>query len=241
LYLIFNERQKNSCLHIPDFVNDFLQKLRKVQLPKFQDELEQRNFEQIAHYTPESTHIYLKQLLKGHLAIIKVVNGRLTKLGDFRPVPKGETPTITLNNNLNPYAFLVTFLHEWAHLLVYEQYYTTVRPHGKEWKNYFKMVMVPILEIDELPKEFKAVLYKHIKNPKASSLADPVLAKYLKQHDEKTAIHLEDLPANSLFVLQNGLILKKGIKRRTRYLCVDPKSKRQYTVHALAEVAEIKE
>jgi len=223
-------------LSIPRFVSEFLQKLRKVQLPKFQQELEQRNFEYLSPYIPVDSQNYIKGLLANHTAIIKVVKGRNSKLGDFRPVPKGQIPTITLNNDLNPLSFLITFLHEWAHLLIDEQFGRSVKPHGKEWKSYYQMLMVPILEIESLPKEFKAVLHQHIKKPKASALGDPILAKYLKQFDAFNGLHLEEIKSGSLFQLKNGLVLEKGEKRRTRYLCKDPKTKKQYTVHALAEV-----
>jgi len=227
-------------LSIPRFVSEFLQKLRKVQLPKFQPELEQRNFEYLSPYIPEDSHEYVKGLLANHTAIIKVVKGRNSKLGDFRPVPKGQIPTITLNNDLNPLSFLITFLHEWAHLLIDEQYGRSVKPHGKEWKSYYQMLMVPVLEIESLPKEFKAVLHLHIKKPKASALGDPILAKYLKQFDTFEGLHVEDIESGSLFRLKNGLVLERGEKRRTRYLCKDPQTKKQYTVHALAEVEAIK-
>lgn len=223
-------------MSIPRFVSEFLQKLRKVQLPKFQPELEQRNFEYLRPYMPEETLDYVKSLLTNHTAIIKVVKGRNSKLGDFRPVPKGQIPTITLNNNLNPLSFLITFLHEWAHLLIDEQYGRTVKPHGKEWKSYYQMLMVPVLEIESLPKDFKSVLHQHIKKPKASALGDPILAKYLKQFDAFQGLHVEDISPGGHFKLKNGMVLEKGEKRRTRYLCTDPKSKKQFTVHALAEV-----
>lgn len=223
-------------MSIPRFVSEFLQKLRKVQLPKFQPELEQQNFDSLSPHIPIETKEYVHRLLANHTAVIKVVKGRNSKLGDFRPVPKGQIPTITLNNDLNPYSFLITFLHEWAHLLIDEQYGRSVKPHGKEWKSYYQMLMVPVLEIESLPNEFKAVLHQHIKKPKASALGDPVLAKYLKQFDAFNGLHVEDVEPGKLFKLKNGLVLEKGEKRRTRYLCQDPKTKKQYTVHALAEV-----
>lgn len=223
------------------FVRQFLQKLRSVQLSEFQPELENRNFENLKPFLPAATLPYVKTLLKNHNVTITVVKGRNSKLGDYRPVPKGHVPAITLNNNLNPYSFLVTFLHEWAHLLIDEQFGRSVKPHGKQWKECYKFLLVPIIEMPEMPLEFRQTLKLHFNKPKASALADPILAKYLRQFDNReTALHVEDIELYGLFKLNNGLVLQRGIKRRTRYLCKDLKTNKQYTVHALAEVEEIK-
>ena len=58
--------------------------------------------------------------------------------GDFKPLKKSGWSQITINNNLNEYGFLITALHEFAHLLVYEKYKNKVHPQGSEWKKLFK-------------------------------------------------------------------------------------------------------
>ena len=86
--------------------NQFLQKLRKVQLPKFQPELEQVNIKNIENFIPQQSLPYVKQLIKNHPVIVEISKARNTKQGDFRPPPQGELPKITINSDLNPYSFL---------------------------------------------------------------------------------------------------------------------------------------
>ena len=51
---------------------------------------------------------------------IKVVRSRKTKLGDFK-VQNGKM-SISINCNLNQYAFLITLTHELAHAFIYKKY-----------------------------------------------------------------------------------------------------------------------
>ena len=220
----------------PNFIRKLLQEFKQVQLPEFQPQIEKRNYETLKPYLPKCTWGYTRKLLKHHNVNINVVGHRNSKLGDYKPVPKGQTPRITLNSTLNPYSFLITFLHEWGHLLIDEKHGRKVKPHGYEWKYVYQTLLIPLLDIKELPEEFRRVTVNHARSPKASALGDPILAKYLKQFDNYQGLHLEDLPAKTLFTLNGGLILEKGERRRTRFMCQDPKTKKKYTVHALAEV-----
>ena len=220
----------------PNFIRKFLQEFKSVRLSEFQPQLERGNYETIKHFLPKCTWGYTRKLLKNHNVNIYVVNHRNSKLGDYKPVPKGQVPRITLNNSLNPYSFLITFLHEWAHLLIDEKHGRSVKPHGYEWKYAYQSLLIPIIEIKELPEDFRYVLLNHARSPKASALGDPILAKYLKQFDEYNGLHLEDLQPNTKFELSSGLVLVKGEKRRTRYMCHNPINNKKYTVHALAEV-----
>lgn len=51
--------------------------------------------------------------------------------------------TISLQVDLNPYALLFVFVHEWAHLLTRKQHGNKAAPHGKEWKQNFKNLFEP--------------------------------------------------------------------------------------------------
>lgn len=67
---------------------------------------------------------------------------RRTRLGDFR-AQLGYRERITVNVNLNPYNFLITYLHEVAHLEVYRKYKRRQPPHGKAWKIIFLDYLFP--------------------------------------------------------------------------------------------------
>lgn len=75
-------------------------------------------------------------------------------------------------------------------------------------------------------------------DPMASSFSDSELTAAFRQQDEKAgkAIFLSQLPEGSIFGLQ-GKWYKKGKVRRTRALCVELKSKRNYLVPLDIEVS----
>lgn len=66
--------------------------------------------------------------------------------------------TISLQVDLNPYALLFVFLHEWAHLLTQKQYGNEVFPHGREWKKNFKTLFKPFFRPEIFPEDILEVI-----------------------------------------------------------------------------------
>ena len=54
--------------------------------------------------------------------------------------------------NLNPYRFLMTLVHEVAHLVAFQKYGRAIKPHGKEWKFTFQTLMLPFIRPGSLSK-----------------------------------------------------------------------------------------
>ncbi len=171
--------------------------------------------------------------------LLKIVNDRKTKLGDFRVNRRKEKPyTITINGGLNKFEFLITLVHEFAHLEVYEEYGRKVQPHGEEWKETYRKLMIEYFENDVFPRDLALVLLKHLRNPKASSSGDLKLLKALSYFDKKKddgSVYLEDLAEGDKFLLSRKILIK-GNKRRTRYMCTELGSKKKFTVSAMAKV-----
>jgi hypothetical protein len=167
-----------------------------------------------------------------------VSKSRHSKLGDYRySLQKGHQ--ITVNRNLNSYAFLVTYLHEVAHLLTYLTYKNKVLPHGEEWKNSFRSIFKPLLEGDLLPPDLIKVLESYLINPSASSSGYGPLVDILKTYDASNAsITLHSLPENQFFLLKN-LQLIKGKLRRTRYFCKEAQTGKLYLVAKNAQVISL--
>jgi len=191
----------------------------------------------LKRFAPEVYVPYLVDLILKSKVIFKIVPGRKSKLGDFRANAPGELPMITVNGDLNQYSFLVTTLHEIAHLKTFNQYGHHVNPHGEEWKNAFRELLIPVLDSNYLPVELEKALWKSFTNTKASSCSDLNLSRALKKYDKPTLNQthtLEEIPMYSQFSL-NGRVFKKGNLRRSRYLCTDFAGK-QYLVHALATI-----
>ncbi len=175
---------------------------------------------------------------------LKFKRPRNSKLGDFRP-PRGENSfcCITLNGDLNPYQMLVTFVHELAHYTVYVNHPgKRMEPHGTEWKQTFAQLLLPYLRPDIFPDDVIQALEKHLQHIKASSTADPYLAKVMKRYDQAregaSKRTVDELPEGAVFSLANGMRFKKGPKRRTRYQCECLDNGRTYTVSGMAEVEE---
>ncbi|MCJ8291306.1 MAG: SprT family zinc-dependent metalloprotease [Flavobacteriales bacterium] len=176
-------------------------------------------------------------LLMAHTVQFKIVKPRKTKLGDFRANNKHGKTQITINGDLNPYSFLVTTLHEFAHLTNFLEFGHRVAPHGKEWKLHYTRLLLPVIDHSETPEVLRVALLKSTTNMKASSCTDQQLQRTLLTFDSRNdnLLTLEKLPKNCTFAL-SGKTFEKGILRRTRYLCTDVNSKRQYLVSALAHV-----
>jgi len=196
--------------------------------------------ENLREYIPEAFVTYVYDLLSSTNVTFRIVKPRKTKLGDFRMSTKQlGVPQITINNNLNPYAFLITTLHEIAHLHTYLRYNVGVKAHGKEWKFEFQQLLLPLLSAQEVPEELKTCLKNTLKNTKAASYSDIALSRVLRKFDvKKNGVPLEQIELGAHFVV-NKKSFKKGKLRRTRYLCSELRTGKAYLIHALAEVNTI--
>jgi len=192
-----------------------------------------------AKYIPAEFAGYVADLFFSQKVRFKVTKSRKTKLGDYRsPHKEGIPHAITVNHDLNPYAFLITTLHEFAHLYTFVKHGHRVKPHGDEWKAEFRALLAPLLRHEAIPADIRAVLNKSYFNLKASSCTDAALLRVLKKYDHKTSphhVHVEDLPLNTVFKLGERTF-ERGIKRRTRYLCKELPSGKMYLINGLAEV-----
>jgi hypothetical protein len=188
-------------------------------------------------YLPAGSAAYAHDLLWQYGIQLHIKKPRKTKLGDYRPPKTGEPHRISINNNLNPYSFLVTFLHETAHLINFEKNGFKVKPHGTEWKLEFRHVALPVLSTDFLPGEVLNAISKYVKNPSASSCTSPELVRALKIYDthQDFSVLLESLPEGAHFNIDNRTF-KKGEKLRSRFRCLEIKSNKWYFVPGLLEV-----
>lgn len=173
----------------------------------------------------------------------KVQKPRATKLGDFRYRKDRKIQTITINSNLNRYQFLLTYIHEVAHLHAFERFGAGHPPHGLEWKKTFQTLMDPILIHGIFPKDILIPLRNHMTNPAASSSRDLFLQKEMSKYDapsetESDELFLSDLMTGRQFIL-SGRKFKKGETRRTRVMCEEVDSGRKFLVSNLAKVKPV--
>lgn len=167
----------------------------------------------------------------------KISKTRTTKLGDYRHPHKHTGHKISVNNSLNTYAFLVTTVHEFAHLLTWNDHKNKVKPHGEEWKRNFQRMMAPFMEKDIFPVDLKKVIVNYLQNPSASSCTDLTLSRALRRYDSSINIlRLEELPTHTVFIIKDGRKFQKGERLRKRYRCVCLDNGNIYLFNPLAEV-----
>jgi hypothetical protein len=168
-----------------------------------------------------------------------VARTRKSKLGDFRYRMDRKIQTITINAELNPYQFLLTYIHEVAHHHAFLKFGISINPHGSEWKATFQELLFVILKEDIFPIDILIPLRQHMRNPKASSSSDLFLMKEMSKYDLKKVksegLFLSDLKPGNRFLL-SGREFEKGETRRTRVLCLEVKSGRQFLIAQLAKV-----
>jgi SprT protein len=195
---------------------------------------------QLSTFLPEGFEDMIADLLFSAPVQFKIVKPRNTKLGDYRPAHAGKPHRITVNGNLNIYSFLITTIHEFAHLNTYLEFGRNVSPHGIEWKNHYRKLLIPALDKKKLPKDIEIALVNSLVNTKASSCADIPLMRVLKNYDKQneTFVFIENIDKNSRFILQ-GKEFIKGELRRKRFLCEEVSTKKKYLIHTLAEVIPI--
>jgi SprT protein len=197
----------------------------------------QKNSEILKKYLPEpSVELIATWILKYDFKL-KIKRERSTRLGDYTSPRGGINHVITINHNLNKYAFLITLVHEIAHLVTFNEYKNSVNPHGVEWKNNFRQLIQPFLTTDIFPLEVFSALRRYMNNPAASSCSDLNLLRTLKLHDENSdTVFLEYLPFNAVFLFNATRVFQKGEKSRKRFKCREISTGNVYLFNPLTEV-----
>jgi hypothetical protein len=191
---------------------------------------------QFIEYIPVTAQGYCSSLAITYTFNFKLKNNRLTKLGDFRHDKRAKQFTISVNRDLNPFQFLITYIHELAHLKVAVDHQGSTKAHGKEWKTAFQELLRPVLTKDVFPEPLLLVLQKHMINPKAAAGSDPKLWAALKNYDSITTIPtLDSVKEGDTFIFRKKEFVKIE-KRRTRVLCKEIKSGRLYLIPGIADV-----
>jgi hypothetical protein len=196
---------------------------------------------QLQSYLPEGSFEDVLHYLQFHHVHLTISRKRQSILGDYRHAVSNKNHRISVNGNLNKYAFLITLLHELAHLFTHEKFGHRVQAHGKEWKDEFGRILAKFLLKKIFPPDIEKALLGTLHNPAASSCGDEKLLRVLHHYDEKKdGIHLvEQLPEGSLFSIKGGRIFKKGEKIRKRFKCVEIKTGKLYLFSAVYEVSVI--
>lgn len=167
---------------------------------------------------------------------LKITRPRKSKLGDFKPPKPGKRSSITMNEDLGPYQFLTTFVHELAHLITWEKYGHRAAPHGKEWKQCFGALLISLAEVHPWPEVYKKAILEHATRPKSAVGGDPGLQSILLQLDGKDdEVLLQDLAPGDEFNFKTRRFRYQKC-HRTRALVLDLGNKRLYTIPLVARI-----
>ena len=192
----------------------------------------------LGKYLPEGTAPTVLEYLTIHRVHLTITRERRSILGDYRHRTTAANHRISVNGNLNPYAFLITLLHEMAHLLTFERYGNRVAAHGGEWKGLYGQLLTGFLDNHTLPPDIEAELRRSLRDPAASSCAEDGLIRVLRKYD-KSLPHkklVEEVLPGQHFRTPDGRVFERGIKLRKRFKCRDIDSGKEYLFSPVYEV-----
>ncbi len=170
----------------------------------------------------------------------KISKDRQTKLGDFRYHKLKNSYSVTVNQGLNPYSFLITYIHEVAHVRTYRQFKNTCKPHGKEWQENFRILAAPVLRREVFPENVLKEFSRYLEKPAASTSGCMPLTLALRSYDKDAEQQqvLSAVKTGSRFIFKNRTFEKIGTKR-TRALCKDLNNGRNYLISGVAQVEAV--
>ncbi|MGB1205577.1 MAG: SprT-like domain-containing protein [Chitinophagales bacterium] len=200
-------------------------------------------YEGLKNYLPSKSLHLIALLLAKHHVSLKITPKRSTKLGDYRPPFGKKGHRISINGDLNQYAFLNTLIHELAHLVTYEQYAQTVKSHGIEWKQNYQSLIRDFLNKDIFPTDLEKEIDNYMQNPSASSCNNPDLFLAFRKYNKKKSNTddfwitklVEELEDGEKFVSKNKVFVKEN-KLRKWYKCTEIATGKIFRFHPSAEV-----
>lgn len=194
----------------------------------------------VAPFLPQEALEYCCHLWLQHSFTFKVSRDRKSKLGDFRYTKSSNQYAVTVNRGLNPYAFLITYLHEVAHVVTYRQFKSSCKPHGREWQENFKRLAIPVLHPKVFPPDILDAFHKYLKSPAASTSGCAPLTMALRHYDqgEDNQLLLGAVGTGCKFIFKDRTFIKIG-KKRTRALCKDLGNGRNYLIPEVAQVEAV--
>lgn len=195
----------------------------------------------LSDYLPPGTYEAVFEYLRQYKVHLTVARERKSILGDYRHRTQADNHRISVNGNLNKWSFLITLLHELAHLLTFEQHGNKVMAHGREWKMIYGHLLDQFLRHNIFPDDIRTELLQSLSNPAASSCAEDGLLRVLRKYDDDHHRYrmVEELPANALFRTSDGRIFQRGKKLRKRFQCAEVKTGRIYLFSPVYEVEEV--
>jgi SprT protein len=192
----------------------------------------------LRRWIPENAAQLSLDYLNHYNVHLTITRERKSVLGDYRHATRTSNHRISVNGNLNAYSFLITLIHELAHLVTFMEYGNRVQSHGKEWKSIYRKMLEEYIKLTVFPGDILAALKKSLHNLPASSCADEDLMRVLKRYDEQSGdlLLVEQIPEGGCFSLEDQRVFRKGKKLRKRYQCMELATGKLYLFSPIYEV-----
>ena len=192
----------------------------------------------LSDFLPPETFQLVEPFLLHHKVHLTITRSRATVLGDYRNAHAGKAHRITVNGNLNPFAFLITLLHELAHLITFLRYGHRVAAHGAEWKQQFSELLKQFLQSGVFPADIREQLLRSLDSPAASSCADDGLMRVLRLYDpvKEGFCLVEELSVGAVFMIKNERKFIRQEKVRKRIKAMEISTGKIYLFSPVYEV-----
>ncbi|WP_295199320.1 SprT-like domain-containing protein [uncultured Chryseobacterium sp.] len=191
------------------------------------------SIQNLEKYLPDNTLPYLKNWFSEYYIHIKITRDRNSKLGDYRKLPD-RSHEITINSTLAPQLFFFVLTHELAHLIAFEKYGRRISPHGAEWKDTFRKMLLESLEVYE--QDLRPIISRFSRSPKANFMSSPELVRYFHiRKDGDDLQFMEELKKGDSFIYRDEKYLLEGLIKKN-YLCRNLVTGRHYSFKPLARV-----
>ena len=193
------------------------------------------DLDRLRQHLPAAAYPAVLSWLRRNPVLVRVSAPRATKLGDFRSATRSLPHRVSVNADLNKYAFLVTLVHEFAHYSTHAKTRRWTRPHGPIWKEEYWRLMRPFMSREVFPADVLHALEHHLHDAPASSCTDHDLMRMLRRYVRDTRPYLAEL-ADQTVCRFNHRLFVKGPQLRKRYKCRCLNDRRTYFIDPLAEV-----
>ena len=181
-------------------------------------------------FLPKDFQEHILNIKKKEGFSLTLSNPRKSKLGDYRYNHKFKSHHITINIDLEPIYFMVTYLHEVAHKMCWDQFNLKAKPHGQEWKHLFVSLLWNFKSQIKLSDSDNELILNFISNPQA---------RFQKFNNCENDLKVSNLKPQSIFELEGGETFQLIKKRRTRFLCLNTINNQQYTIQGNTLVKKI--
>ncbi|MBS1750545.1 MAG: SprT-like domain-containing protein [Bacteroidetes bacterium] len=195
----------------------------------------------LTDFVPKGSLNLVMQYLVQYKVHLTITRERKSILGDYRFAVNGKNHRISVNGNLNEYAFLITLLHELAHLVAFLRFGNKIASHGREWKHTYSEILQQFLQLNIFPADLSQEVKTTLRNPAAGSCAEDGLLRVLRKYDGRESYKkmVEEIAPEQLFQTDDGRTFRRGIQLRKRIKCLELKTGRIYLFSPVYEVKPI--